>query len=166
MQIESLIAAAALVLAGFTYFAGVQRTKRQQAEQVTHERQEAERARSHDRELQATAQREQAIARVVSSYNEQSSTHLRHGLVGFFFACPEQLPDDAAVREAIRRVELTFGRSIWDGQDHIPAEVDLKEFFVYMRQSKQSPLSASADTALGRMRASGRFVPRPPSEPS
>ena len=115
MDSSILITVATLVVPVLTYFAGVQRGRRERAE----DRLESE------------------ISLAVTRYRDISASGRSSGLVAMSTLGLELLGTDAAIREAIRRMGVVTTANPWgsDGEALVNA-VDLVAFFRYVREQQ------------------------------
>jgi hypothetical protein len=156
-----IIGIAGVVLSGLTYFAGKAHARRQLQDQRAHEAAQAELARQHDWALEAARVREAGIARVVDAWLDLVRRAQSGGVHALFDVHPEQLPDDAAVREAVRRIEQSSGRSLWGEFASTMESVDQREFFLFMRRHGITFYAATVSTVVDRMKAESSRPPRP-----
>lgn len=134
---ETIIAAAGIIISALTYFAGVKRGKRESQEQREHEiRLEVER-QEHDGLMEASRRRHERIVRVADQYVTWARKHHDNGPHALVHLGLEQLGSDADIREAIEdmRVRNGHGNDPWAGAGGEVEDVDLVVFFRHVREN-------------------------------
>jgi hypothetical protein len=159
LSTSDMLAVGALIVAPLIFWAQKALAKRDRADQRSHERALARESQRHSEEMERVRQRDASIERVVSTHCQLVKEAKFGGLRAFTEAGPEQLPDDAAVREAVARIERSTGRSMWGEHSAIVQDVDLREMFLFMKVRRLTVPNTSLPDVLRLMDAA--TGPRP-----
>lgn len=130
----------AIIIAALIYFAGVQRGK-------ISERKKAD----NDRELEMDRRIYERKSKLVDEYVAMVDNHRDSGVHALARLGLDQLGSDSIIRDAIEEMRGRTTASIWGG-DRIHIEnIDLVEFFRYVRQKKVNFFRESVEETIAHM---------------
>jgi hypothetical protein len=120
-----LIALFAIVIMVLLYFAEVQRRKIQERQRVQHEQTMERDKRLHDLKT-----------KMVDEYVDRARKFIIDGPHSLARLGLEQLESDQRIREAIKEMSVRSGRDVWGRYEEHIRNIDLAEFFKYVREHK------------------------------
>jgi len=120
---EVIIGIIGILVAIGTYLAGVRQGRKQEKER-----------REHEWEMERDRRRHELVSKVVDEYVDMVRRNFDGGPHALARVGLEQLGKDKIIREAINEMKVRTGRDPWGRDSELVAEIDLVEFFKYVRE--------------------------------
>jgi hypothetical protein len=120
---ELVIGIIGIVIAIGTCLAGIRQGRKQERER-----------RKHEWEMELDRRRHELASKVADEYVEMARRNFDSGPHALANLGLEQLGDDKLIREAINEMKVRTGRDPWGKYSELIADIDLVEFFKYVRE--------------------------------
>jgi hypothetical protein len=155
-----LIALGGLLLSGLTYFAGVQRGKRDTAVRQHQEKDLAESQQEHERALERERQREARVTAAVERYADLYQRGISSAIYGLADSGLGLLHSDEEIRQAVDRMHQITRDNPWGTLGHHFDKVDLLTFFKFVSERRINFANQSVEQVIEQMKREGRFGER------
>ena len=128
--------AVGITMSVLIYFAGVQRGKLAERRRKDHEQKLMQANLDHQTELELQRQQKELKSKVADEYVQMSRTSRDNGPHALASLGLDLLPDDRSIRESIHEMHVRTGKDPWQGHSHLVEDLDLAQFFAYIRKNR------------------------------